>query len=124
MRGQGWALKYTEEFVERARKLWAKGLLRKQISHELGIPVYILDYVVRTRGGFSPRKEPHSPEFIEAAREMWNERGWSEGKIGAKLGVNKDVISGIARRNGFDSRYATLKSLQRARRGVGLEASP
>ena len=56
----------------------------------------------------SPRPEDMwSPGFIAKARRRWD-KGLSASKIGAELGVTKNVIIGIAHRNGFSARPSPL----------------
>lgn len=50
----------------------------------------------------------HSDETIARARELWA-MGLSTSEIGRAMGVNKNVIVGIAHRNGFPGRPSPIK---------------
>lgn len=49
------------------------------------------------------RTDVHPEEFIQKARALWD-KGLTMSQIGKRLGVNKDVISGIKHRNKFPRR--------------------
>lgn len=50
----------------------------------------------------------HEAEFIENARYLWDKEGLSAVWIGHIMGVNKNVIIGIAHRNHFKARPSPL----------------
>jgi hypothetical protein len=62
----------------------------------------------RGEGNTNRERENHKHATIETARCFWSE-GLSTAEIGRRMGVTKNVIVGIARRNGFPARPSPIR---------------
>jgi hypothetical protein len=54
------------------------------------------------------RPPVHPPEFLTRAEKLWDQ-GLSASEVAARMGVEKNVISGISWRNGFTPRPSPIR---------------
>lgn len=96
----------VKKLVPRIEALRASGLSDAEIGRQLGY--YHGGQIGKIVGLRGNQPSSRSPEFIAEARKCW-ERGLSTAAIGKELGVTKNVIVGVAHRNGFPPRPSPLK---------------
>jgi len=91
-------------------RLLREGASMAWIAEMIGISAERVAQILESRGlRTRPQLYRHSPKTVAAARRHWD-RGLSASQIGCRMGVSKDVVCGIARRNGFTQRPSPIQN--------------